>query len=100
VDKIGKLLPGVLARQRNQRQIGELRIRLAFRDLLGPDLAAACSVVELRRGTLTVATDNPALAHQLRLDASHLVARLNGLALRRQVRELRVRTGRPKRQSL
>lgn len=94
MDKLGKLLPGVLARQPNQRQIGDLRVRVAIRELLGPELAAACEEVELRGSTLTVATANPALAHALRMDSEQLISRLNELALPRPIKTLRVRSGR------
>jgi predicted nucleic acid-binding Zn ribbon protein len=94
VDKLGKLLPRVLAKQPNNRQIAELRIRLAFLELMGPQLAASCQEVSLRGGTLAVSTDNPALAHQLRLDAADVVGRLNAMVLPRPVRTLRVRSGR------
>jgi len=94
VDKLGKVLPRVLARQPNNRQIAELRIRLAFLELMGPQLAASCQEVSLRGGTLAVATDNPALAHQLRLEAESLLRRLNAMVLPRPVRALRVRSGR------
>jgi len=94
VDKLGKLLPRVLARQPNNRQIAELRIRIAFLELMGPQLAASCQEISLRGGTLAVATDNPALAHQLRLDAEGVLQRLNAMALPRRVRALRVRSGR------
>jgi len=39
-------------------------------------------------------TSSPALAHQLRLDAETVIARLNGMDLGRRVRTLRVRIGR------
>ena len=94
MDKVGKVLPRVLARQPNNRQISELRIRIAFLELMGPELAASCQEVDMRGGTLAVATDNPALAHQLRLDADSLLQRLNAMALPRRVRALRVRSGR------
>lgn len=98
MDKLGNLLGRVIAKQPNNRQIAQLRLRLAFLDLLGPELAPACEDVQLRGSTLTVSVSNPALSHQLRLDAQHLVARLNALGLPRPVRELRVRTGRAPRQ--
>ncbi|HEX6548932.1 MAG TPA: DUF721 domain-containing protein [Candidatus Dormibacteraeota bacterium] len=94
MDKLSKLLPGVIARQPNNRQIAELRIHLALRDLLGPDLGSSCEEVRLNGGILTVGISNPALAHQLRLDAPSLLEQLNRLPLRRRLRELRVRTGR------
>jgi len=94
VDKLGKVLPRVLARQPNNRQIAELRIRLAFLELMGPQLATNFQEITVRGGTLAVATDNPALAHQLRLDAGGLISRLNAMVLPRPVRALKVRSGR------
>jgi len=94
VDKLGTLLARVIAKQPNNRQIAQLRFRLAFLELLGADLAAACDDVELRGSILTVSINNPALAHQLRLDAGSLMTHLNGLGMPRPLREIRVRTGR------
>jgi hypothetical protein len=94
VDKLGKVLPRVLARQPNNRQIAELRIRLAFLELMGPQLASSFQEITVRGSTLAVATDNPALAHQLRLDAASLISRLNAMVLPRPVRTLKVRSGR------
>ena len=94
MDKLGKVLPRVLARQPNNRQIAELRIRLAFLELMGPQLAPSFREITMRGGTLAVATDNPALAHQLRLDAEGLISRLNAMVLPRPVRALKVRSGR------
>lgn len=94
MDKVGKLLPKVIAAQRNSRQIGELRLRLALLEMLGADLGGACEEVRLRGGTLSISINNPALAHQLRLDASTVVDRLNALGVARRLTELKVRTGR------
>lgn len=94
MDKLGNLLARVIAKQPNNRQIAQLRLRLAFLDLLGPELAGACTDVELRGSVMTVSITNPALAHQLRLDSGPLLERLNQLGLPRPVRQLRVRTGR------
>jgi hypothetical protein len=57
-------------------------------------VARLCEEVELRSGTLLVTTSSPALAHQLRLDAEAILARLNRLDSGRKVRTLRVRIGR------
>jgi len=94
VDRIGKLLPKVLARQPASGRVVELRTRLAFEEILGPALAADCEKLELRGSVLTVITGNPALAHQLRLDAAELLERLNGASPGRLIRTLKVRTGR------
>ena len=94
MDKLGNLIPGVLAKQPRKGKVVELRVRLALAEILGPDLAMACETVEIRGGTLTLITTNPALAHQLRIDGSTLLARLNELNLGRHLRELKTRTGR------
>lgn len=94
VDKLGKLLPSVLARQPNQRQIGDVRVRMALGEMLGEEMVRACEEVELRGSTLWISTSNPALAHALQSDSEPLLARLNQFALPRPVRTLKVRSGR------
>lgn len=71
-----------------------LQVAIRFREMLGPALGADCEEIELHGSILTIITPNPALAHQLRLDADTLLARLNEVGTPRRVRELRVRTGR------
>jgi Dna[CI] antecedent, DciA len=94
VDKLGNILPRILRRQPGGARILGGQVASAFRALLGPDVAGMCEEVELRAGTLLVTTSNPALAHQLRLDAETIVRRLNRPELGRKVRTLRVRVGR------
>lgn len=94
MDRIGKLLPRVLARQPSSGRVVEMRIGLAFSELIGPGLSAECESVELHGTAITVVTRNPALAHQLRLDAEVLLQRLNAANPGRRIREIRVRSGR------
>jgi predicted nucleic acid-binding Zn ribbon protein len=94
VDRIGKLLPRVLAKQPSSGRVIEMRARLAFAEILGPALAADCESLELHGSALTVTTPNPALAHQLRLDSEQLLERLNDSSPGRRIRTLKVRTGR------
>jgi Dna[CI] antecedent DciA-like protein len=94
VDKLGNILPKILRRQPGGARIMGSQVALAFRSLMGPEVAVLCEQVELRGWTLVVTTANPALAHQLRLDAETIVARLNRPELGRRVRTLRVRVGR------
>jgi hypothetical protein len=94
VDRLGKLLNGVVARQPASSAVTEIRARIELAEILGPALAGQLAEVTLRGSSLTIATANPALAHQLRLDATLLLERLNGRGLGRRLRELRVRTGR------
>lgn len=94
MDRIGKLLPRVLAKQPASGRVIEMRVRLAFAEILGPALAADCEEIEIRGSTLTVITPNPALAHQLRVDTEQLLGRLNESSPGRRIRTLKVRTGR------
>lgn len=94
MDRIGSLLPKVLARQPSSGRVIEMRARLAFAEILGPALAADCETIELHGSALTVTTPNPALAHQLRLDTDQLLERLNQASPGRAIRTLKVRTGR------
>jgi hypothetical protein len=95
VDKLGNILPKILRRQPGGTRILGGQVAAAFRAMLGPDVARLCDGVELRAGTLLVTTSSPALAHQLRLDAETILAKLNRPDLGRKVRTLRVRIGNP-----
>ena len=94
MDKLGNILPRIIRRQPGGARLMGMQVAVAFRVLLGPEVARLCDEVELRSGTLLVTTSSPALAHQLRLDAETIVARLNQPGPGRKVRTLRVRIGR------
>lgn len=88
----------MLAKQPRAGLVAEYRLRQAFREVLGEALATACETIEVRGSTVCVSTGNPALAHQLRLDAEELMLRLNAqVRLPRPVLAIRVRVGRPAR---
>lgn len=95
MDKLGNILPRIVRRQPGGTRLMGMQVAVAFRLMLGPDVARLCDDVDLRAGTLVVTTSSPALAHQLRLDAETIIARLNRPDLGRRVRALRVRIGRP-----
>jgi Dna[CI] antecedent DciA-like protein len=95
VDKLGNILPRIVRRQPGGTRLMGMQVAVAFRMMLGPDVARLCDEVDLRAGTLVVTTSSPALAHQLRLDAETILSRLNRPELGRRVRTLRVRIGRP-----
>ena len=94
MDKLGNILPRIVRRQPGGQRLLATQVAAYFRHLMGPDVARLCDEVELRAGTLLVTTSSPALAHQLRLDAESILARLNRPELGRKVRVLRVRIGR------
>ena len=98
MDKLGNILPRVIRRQPGGGRLLGTQVAVAFRALVGSEPAKLCDEVELRSGTLVVTTSSPALAHQLRLDAETIIDRLNGMALGRRVRTIRVRIGRTTRQ--
>ena len=95
MDKLGNILPRILRKQPGGARLLGGQVAGAFRALLGPDVAKLCDSVEFRSGTLVVTTSSPALAHQLRLDAETILARLNRPELGRRIRSLRVRIGHP-----
>jgi len=94
VDKLGNILPRVLRRQPGGARLIGSQIGAAFRGVIGPESAELCDEIEIHSGLLLVTTSSPALAHQLRLDAEIIVARLNRLELGRKVNGVRVRIGR------
>jgi hypothetical protein len=91
---LGNILPKIVRRQPGGARLMGMQVATAFRAMIGPEVARLCEEVELRSGTLLVTTSSPALAHQLRLDAEAILARLNRLDSGRKVRTLRVRIGR------
>lgn len=95
MDKLGNILPRVLRRQPGASRLIGGQVAAAFRAVIGSEPARLCDGIELKAGTLVVTTSSPALAHQLRLDAETIVARLNRLGLGRRVRTIRVRIGNP-----
>jgi hypothetical protein len=91
VDKLGKVLETVIARQPRSATFVEARLRLALAAVLGGDLAASCHSLEVRGGTVWITTPNAALAHQLRSDSERLICRLNQEShLRPHLRRLQV----------
>jgi hypothetical protein len=94
VDKLGNILPRVVRRQPGGARLIAGQVASAFRALMGPEIAVFCEAVDLKSGALLITTSNPALAHQLRLDAEKIIERMNALDLGRKVRVLRVRIGR------
>lgn len=92
MDSLGRILPGVVARQREGSGLIDSHLTLILRRLLGEELSRSLGRVELRRGVLWLHTPNPALAMQLRQDAELLCRRLRDEAhLGGRLREVRIR---------
>jgi Dna[CI] antecedent, DciA len=77
VDKLGKVLKTVVARQPQSEVLAAAQLRLALGSVLGEDLAAGCRVEVAQRGTVRITTPSHALAHQLRSDSEQVIRRLN-----------------------
>ena len=95
MDKLGNILPRIVRAQPGGHRMLGSQVAVAFRNLMGPEVASLCDDVELKAGVLLVTTSSPALAHQLRLDAESILLRINRPELGRKVRTVRVRIGRP-----
>lgn len=95
MSRLGDVLPRVLQQQPDASRLYEVQLQIAFRKVLGDQLSRQCEEVTVHGSTLSVTTQNPALAHQLRLDARTFLTRLGEESGQPgRVRELRVRTGR------
>jgi predicted nucleic acid-binding Zn ribbon protein len=65
--------------------------------VVGQDLAAETRALKLAGGTLWITATSPALAHQLHLERSMLILRLNEMIGAPVVREVRFRQAGPSR---
>lgn len=89
MDRLGDLLDPALKGMGVRGRVREAQIQTALAALLGDSLSPLCQAVELKRGTLLLATANTALAHQLQLDSARLRHSLNAALGTEAVRRLR-----------
>lgn len=76
-DRVGDIIDPALRGLGVRGRVREEQLRIAFAGVVGPALAPMCRADRLSRGALVIATANSALAHQLQLEAPHLIASLN-----------------------
>ena len=57
--------------------VAALRDTIVLSEAVGPALAPLCRAERLDHGALLIATANTALAHQLQLESTRLIAALN-----------------------
>ncbi|MGB3411696.1 MAG: DUF721 domain-containing protein [Microthrixaceae bacterium] len=62
--------------------------------LLGPELAARCTLDSVRYGTLVIGVDDPAIADHLKWSAGELVAAANEICGGEAISEIRVTVAR------
>jgi predicted nucleic acid-binding Zn ribbon protein len=71
------------------RQTREAQVAALWPALVGARLAPECRPERLQRGILTVRTTSAALSHQLRLERTILIDRLNAQLGDQVIREIR-----------
>jgi predicted nucleic acid-binding Zn ribbon protein len=88
---VGEALPRALKLLGISRRTREAQALLLWPQVIGPDLARESQALKLTGGTLLVTASSPALAHQLHLERTMLIERLNEAIGAPAVREIRFR---------
>lgn len=88
---LAEALPRTLKSLGISRRTREAQARFLWPQVIGPDLARESRAIKLTGGTLLVTASSPALAHQLHLERSMLIERLNEAIGLSAVREIRFR---------
>ena len=88
---LGEALPRALKALGISRRTREAQALWLWPQLVGPHLAGETSALKLTGGTLWVTATSPALAHQLHLERTMLIQRLNERIGAPVVREIRFR---------
>ncbi len=88
---IGAALPKTLTSLGITRRTREAQALWLWPQVVGEHLAHETKALKLTGGTLLVTASSPALAHQLRLERSMLIDRLNERIGAPAVREIRFR---------
>ncbi|TME84796.1 MAG: DUF721 domain-containing protein [Chloroflexi bacterium] len=88
---IGAALPKTLTSLGITRRTREAQALWLWPQVVGEHLACETKALKLTGGTLLVTASSPALAHQLHLERSLLIDRLNERIGARAVREIRFR---------
>jgi hypothetical protein len=89
--KVGEALPHALKSLGISRRTREAQAIWLWPQLVGPDLARETRALKLTGGTLWVTASSTPLAHQLHLERSGLIGRLNVMIGSPVVREIRFR---------
>ncbi len=90
---IGGLLEELLARTESRTRVKEKLAALVWADVVGDFYAARTQVTRVHHGIMYVGCHSPALAHQLSLDASEIIRRLNRELAGSYIKEIRPATG-------
>jgi len=88
---IGEALPRALKSLGISRRTREAQALWLWPEVIGQHLAKESHALKLTGGTLLVTASSPALAHQLHLERTMLIERLNAAIGAPAVREIRFR---------
>ena len=88
---VGEALPRALKSLGISRRTREAQAIWLWPQVIGPHLAKESRALKLTGGTLLVTASSPALAHQLHLERTMLMDRLNAAIGAPAVREIRFR---------
>ena len=89
--RLGEALPRALKSLGISRRTREAQALWLWPRVIGPHLASESRALKLTGGTLLVSASSPALAHQLHLERTMLIERLNDAIGVPAVREIRFR---------
>ncbi|TMD21161.1 MAG: DUF721 domain-containing protein [Chloroflexi bacterium] len=92
---VGEALPRALKSLGISRRTREAQALWLWPQLMGPELSREARALMLRGGTLWVTASSTPLAHQLYLERSGLIDRLNEMIGAPVVREIRFRQAGP-----
>lgn len=90
---VGAALPNALKALGIARRTREAQALWLWPQLVGPSLAPETRALNLTGGTLWVTATSTALAHQLHLERTQLIGRLNEMIGAPVVRDIRLRQG-------
>jgi hypothetical protein len=88
---VGEALPRALKSLGISRRTREAQAVWLWPQVIGPHLAKESHALKLTGGTLLVTASSPALSHQLHLERTMLIERLNAAIGSPAVREIRFR---------
>ena len=91
--QIGDLLAQLMARRGYARQTAAADFSAAWREAVGPTLAAFTRAGNLRRGALEVLVANSALLQEITFQKQAVLGRLQALLPDQKIRDLRFKIG-------
>lgn len=87
---IGEILRLAIEHYSLGTSLAETRAVASWPEIVGPDVAAACSRPSVNNGVMTVSVQGASLRQELSMTRSHLVRRLNDSAGKKVITELRI----------